>query len=178
MKPKIISLSGSARNGKTTSCEMLEEMLAHRGKRCLRMSYGDYVKEIARKYYGWDGKKDEAGRTLLQQLGTEKVRNRYPAFWVEHIVRLVEYVLCDDFDYILIDDARFPDEVYKWDVNGYDIVTILVKRPGFDNGLTEEQKNHISETAMTGFEFDYHVRVEGLANLYNALWEIAMGVDV
>ena len=170
MKPTIISLSGYAQHGKSTSCQILSEILTAKHKKCLRISYGDYVKEIATKYYGWDGNKDEKGRALLQWLGTDKIRAINPTFWVDTVIRLVD-VIGDDYDYVLIDDARFPDEVEAWGGDG--IKTVHVCRPNFESNLTEEQKNHASETAMDGFRFDFGIQAYDLFQLRDRIKELA-----
>lgn len=163
MKPTIISLSGSAESGKTTAVNILYDLLKVKKKRCLKISYGDYVKDIATKHYGWNGVKDEAGRTLLQTIGN-KFRAKNPNFWVHTVVRLVD-VMGTDFDYILIDDCRFPNEAYCWSNNDYKITTIKVNRPNHENKLTEAQRNDISETAMKDFVFYYSFDVYDIFQL-------------
>lgn len=172
MKPTIITLSGKAQHGKTTSCDILEVML--QPARVMRISYGDYVKEIATKHFGWDGKKDEAGRDLLQWLGTDNVRAKNPTFWVNTVVRLVD-VIGDEFDYVLIDDARFPDEIDSW--KGYAVYAIRVNRPGFENNLTTEQRAHISETALDNASFAYRIDANNIEELMLAMKEIAEGLN-
>ena len=41
-----------------------------------------------------------------------------------------------------------------------DVITIRVNRLRFDNGLTKEQKSHVSETDLDNFHHDYYVRSE------------------
>ena len=49
-----------------------------------------------------------------------------------------------------------------------DVVHVRIIRPNFDNGLTEEQKNHPSETALDGYRPDILVVNDGTLNdLYN-----------
>ena len=56
---------------------------------------------------------------------------------------------------MIIPDTRFPNEI-DLIKSAYDNVDFIkVVRPGFDNGLTEEQKNHPSETALDDIEADY-----------------------
>lgn len=171
MKPKIITFSGKAQAGKTTSRAILNEYLTNKGKKCLNISYGDYVKTIARDYYGWNGEKDEAGRTLLQELGTDKIRKKNPDFWVYTVIRLVD-AIGSDFDYILIDDARFPNEVYCWLTYKYDITTINIVRTNYKSTLTRKQQNHLSETAMNNFEFAYIVKASDIPKLTLKLTKI------
>lgn len=172
-KPTIISLSGKAQHGKSSVCEIIQRLS---NKRCLQVNYADYLKYIAKQYYGWDGKKDDDGRTLLQQLGTEKVRSKYPSFWVDTVIRLIN-AIGEDYDLMLISDARFPDEVQRWKEEGYDIKTIHVDRLGYDNGLSEEQKNHKSETALDGFKFDYYLSATNLEELEKEVKEKLLFIE-
>ena len=170
MAPTIIALSGKAQHGKTTSCDILEVML--QPARVMRISYGDYVKEIATKHFGWDGNKDEVGRNLLQWLGTENVRAKNSTFWVDTVIRLVD-VIGDEFDYVLIDDSRFPDELDLWGKGGYKVIAIRVERPGFENNLTEEQRNHASETSLDDAYFTYKINATNINELMVELGKIS-----
>ena len=86
----VLLFAGSARHGKTTACEIVKAKLEAHKRRVLIINYADYLKFIAKEYFGWDGKKDEKGRTLLQWLGTDFVRNRYPTFWVDIICNFIK----------------------------------------------------------------------------------------
>jgi len=164
MNPRIISLSGEARHGKDSSVKIIEEILSKQNKKYLHMAYGNLVKHICEQYYNWDGRKDEWGRTLLQMIGTDKIRSKEPNYWVDFIINLVK-IIGEDYDYILISDCRFPNELNRWTEEGYTIIPIHVKRLNFDNGLTEEQKNHSSETALNNYTFDYYLQAENLDEL-------------
>lgn len=163
-KPTIITASGKARHGKDTFCNMLADGLRTHGKKVLRIAYGDYLKYIALNYMGWNGEKDEAGRTLLQTLGTEKVRSKDPDFWVDTVIRLID-VIGDEFDYVIISDCRFPNEIDAWKLHFYDTISIHIERTGFDSDLTEEQKKHISETALAGHYFNHYISAEDVEQL-------------
>jgi hypothetical protein len=73
-----IGLSGAAGAGKDTAADAI---LAQ-GPFYVDHFAAD-LKRIARDYFGWDGKKDERGRKLLQLLGTEVGRAWYEGIWVE-----------------------------------------------------------------------------------------------
>lgn len=154
-KPIILSFSGKARHGKDTSALIAKKILEDNGFLCARMAYADYLKFIAEKVYGWGGAKDEAGRTLLQTLATE-VRERNLNFWVDQVVYATSNIL-PHYDYILISDARYPNEISRWKVHDYSIITIKIVRANFQNGLTWEQRLHESETALDDFPFDFEI---------------------
>ena len=164
---KIILISGKAEAGKTASALYLKAALETRGQRVAIIPYGQYVKDSAKMLFGWDGKKDENGRHLLQWWGTDVVRKEFPDFWVNTVVRLVG-VAVDQLDYVLVDDCRFPNEASCWDE--YPHLTVRVERPGYENHLTYEQRLHPSETAMDGFKFDVTVSATDLDSLEDGLF--------
>lgn len=154
---RVICIGGKAQHGKDTLAKYLKEGLEQRGKRVQIIHYGDLLKYICTMYFNWNGKKDEAGRTLLQKVGTDKIRSRNPNFWVAFVADLLD-ALQDEWDYVLIPDTRFVNEVELMKTCFIANTTyIRVVRTGFDNGLTEEQKNHISETALDDYEPDIYV---------------------
>lgn len=166
---KIFLVSGKAMHGKDSVAILLKQKL--NGK-TLILHNADYLKYIAKEYMEWDGKKDEKGRNLLQSLGTEKVRvmMKRPLFWVEKTCDAIE-ILSDIFDYFIVPDTRFSNEInYPMARFPNCVESIRVNRLNFDNGLTDEQKNHLSEISLDNFKFDYYIESEsGLDNLEKAL---------
>ena len=162
---KVITFSGSAEHGKTSVAEILKKLLEEDGERCLIVNFADYLKYIASKYLGWDGNKDEQGRKILQVLGTDIVRAKNPDFWVETVMRLMD-VFWDEYDYFLIPDCRFPNELKCFEEADIPATSIKVIRNNFENRLTPEQRLHPSEIALDGYSFDYTISSEsGLDNL-------------
>lgn len=153
--PKIITVSGKAQNGKDTFANFAKEFYEEKNKKCLIFHYADFLKFICEKYYNWDGKKDEKGRALLQKIGTEVFRKNDPNCWINMAKSFVSG-LGETVDYIIIPDARFPNEITFWQffITEKNLLTVRVERPNYDNGLTEEQKNHQSETALDNWDFD------------------------
>lgn len=162
-KQTIITISGKARHGKDTSAKIIKKILEEKGKRPLKINYADFLKYLAAQYLNWDGKKDAAGRTILQQLGNEKV-HRFPTFWVDTAINIAK-LFEDDYDYVIIADSRFPHDITRWIDEGYKIVPIHVERLNFDNGLTAAQKKHPSETALDNFNFAIKIRINTLRQL-------------
>ncbi len=122
-------------------------------------AYGDLVKFVCEKYFGWNGKKDDYGRSLLQWVGTDKVRSVNPNFWVDFIINILS-VFKDKWDYVLIPDCRFPNEIKRWSGDDWSITTVRINRIGFDSPLTHKQQNHLSETALDTYYFDYELSSE------------------
>lgn len=148
MKTKIICISGHAQHGKDTFAKFMNDYFARLGKKSMIFHYADLLKYICKTYFDWNGEKDEAGRYILQYIGTDVVRANNPDFWVDYALSFFK-VFDGEWDYILIPDCRFPNEIDCWGEGGWNAIHFRIDRgAGFDNGLTEEQKHHPSETAL------------------------------
>lgn len=174
--PKIILISGKARSGKDTFAMYFSAEAKMHGKRVLTIKYGDILKFICKEYFDWDGIKDEKGRTLLQQIGTDLCRENNPDIWVNCVIEIVKG-LQNQYDYVLIPDTRFPNEIIKWWETEFDSVAIRINRVNkdnteYDNGLSEEQKNHPSETSLDEWLFEYQVKNRNILDLQIATQEI------
>lgn len=168
LNPKIITISGKATHGKDAAATMIKEELEQRGYKVVILHYADLLKHIAKTYYGWDGNKDEKGRSLLQYLGTEKVRSHKPDFWV-HLSASIITTCLDDCDYVIIPDTRFPNEIQFWISADRLVECVKVVRPNAPVSLTPEQMAHPSETALDNFDFDRVI-------VANDLFELRAGV--
>lgn len=113
-------------------------------------SLSNPIKAISKGFFGWDDKKDDAGRKLLQDLG--KVGREYNQnLWVKHLLTQMDRnfgVATQIFptNFILIDDWRFPNEYEYLKSNPVlDIITIRVAGRG---GLQGETANDVSENSL------------------------------
>ena len=144
---EVILISGKAGHGKDTLAGFLKELMEKDGKSVLITHYGDLLKHLCRNLFNWDGKKDEHGRHLLQYVGTDVIRKQDPDYWVKFMHKLLE-LFKDEWDYVLIPDTRFPNEIEG--MADFNPKHIRIVRPGF-NMLTEEQQKHPSETALDNY---------------------------
>ena len=150
----IFLISGKARSGKDTVADFMANKLP--GK-TVKIAMADYLKYIAAKYYDWNGEKDEAGRSLIQFLGTDRIRNElgWDTFHVERACQDIK-IIEDTVDYVIIPDARFKNEIYYTKAKFPDqTTTVRVERPGFNSPLTRAQQNHKSERDLDMFPFDH-----------------------
>jgi hypothetical protein len=171
-KVKIITISAKAMHGKDLSAQILKTKLEENGNKVLIYRYADYLKFLCRQYFDWDGNKDEKGRTILQYVGTNIVRNQQPDFWVETAMRFFN-LFGNNYNYIIICDCRFVNEIELLRENGYDVLSLHIKRLNFQNNLTEEQRNHPSETSLDNYQFDRYLYVkEGINNLEKIIYEL------
>ena len=63
---------------------------------------------------------------------------------------------CDEWDFVIIPDARFENEIIAVK-NCFPTIAVRVYSDNYNNGLTDEQKKHPSETALDNFKFDYEI---------------------
>lgn len=158
---KIVCISGKAQHGKDTTATYLKDILMEENRSVLISHYGDLVKYICKTFFNWDGLKDENGRTLLQYVGTDIVRNQDPEYWCQ-FVKGVADMFGMNWDYILIPDCRFPNEIDIWtEDDRYEVVHLRVERPNYKGNLTLEQQNHISETALDDVKPDVTITNDG-----------------
>lgn len=144
---RVILISGKAQHGKDTTARILKDELELHGDNVLIAHYADLVKYICRTFFGWDGNKDEYGRHLLQYVGTDVIRQEDPNYWVDFLSDILHF-FPDEWDVVIIPDARFPNEIERMRDNGHQLTHIRVVRDKFNSPLTDEQQHHASEVAL------------------------------
>lgn len=160
----VITISGKARHGKDDLASKLKKDLEKSGKRVIVTHFADFLKYICKQYYGWNGEKDEIGRTLLQNVG-QGFRKNSPDCWI-NIMSAFLQGLGDECDIAIIPDCRYPNELSCFDSFAENVFKVRVERPNFDNGLTESQKNHDSEISLDKYIFDLYVINDGTEEEY------------
>ncbi len=173
----FICISGKAQNGKDTSAEIFKKELVNRGHSVLVIHQADLLKYICKAFFNWNGEKDEAGRTLLQQVGTNVIRKVEPDFWVNFIAKVTGFFK-DTWDYIIIPDTRFPNELEKLKADDANVYHVRVIRKDFKSPLTEEQQRHPSETALDGVESDFTlINDKDIDGLYGGIVSILDAIE-
>lgn len=180
----IILLSGKAEHGKTTAAEILIRKLTKKNNKAIITRYAYYLKDLAKRYFKWDGTKSQEGRELLQKLGTNIIRESLnkPHFHVGRICEDIE-IAQDEFDYFIIDDTRFPNEIYyPKAMFGDKVISVRIIREDddgniFSSRLTDEQKKHQSEVALDDFDFDYVITAKTINELDEALELLAKDLE-
>jgi energy-coupling factor transporter ATP-binding protein EcfA2 len=102
----VVGITGQAGSGKTTLANMMLDLFI--GSK--QLNFADNLKKIAESM-GWNGKKDEKGRRLLQLLGTECGRqciseNIWVSLWEDSRIKLEKR----DIPCIICGDVRFANE--------------------------------------------------------------------
>ena len=166
---RVICISGKAGHGKDTAALYLKEQLEVGENRALITHFGDLVKYVCTSFFNWDGKKNEAGREMLQTIGTEIVRERDPYYWVVFVADMLNFFE-DSWDYVLIPDTRFPEEIEYLTESGFHVTHMRIIRDNYVSDMPEEQQNHISETALDDYQPDIYVHNSGyLGEFYDNL---------
>lgn len=146
---KVILISGKARSGKDTLGNMLKDQIEHTSDNNVCIFHiADYLKYFVATYRDWDGKKDEVGRTLLQDTGTVG-RQIYEDFWVE-VSRYAIMLLSKYYDYVIIPDVRYKNELTRLS-EFFNTYSIRINRKQ-QNDLSEAQQNHKSEVDLDDYE--------------------------
>lgn len=170
---KVICISGKAGHGKDTAALYLKEQLELGDNSVLIAHFGDLVKYVCTSFFDWDGQKNEAGRELLQTVGTDIVRDADPDYWARFICDMLEFFpKC--WDYVILPDLRFENEldlvVKTCMKSGFHVTHMRIIRDNYVSDMTEEQQIHISETALDDYPPDIYVHNSGyLGEFYDNL---------
>jgi len=159
---KVIMISGKSGHGKDAFSNAFEQYGKEKGNKIIVIHFADLVKYYAKQYYNWNGEKDNDGRHLLQYIGTTLMRGYRSKYWAQIVAEFLA-AASKDFDIALIPDWRFANEFYTVSEYNPETYTIRVERHDEEGNLyknpnmTEEQLNHISETELDHFPFDWKV---------------------
>lgn len=158
-KKRIYLIGGRARTGKGTVSNILKEEYEKRGFRVCEIQIMRTLKGYLKDYFGWDGREETKPRKMLQQMGTEMIREQMnkPFF---HIDRLTEdiLVLSNYFDVFIVDDIRLPQEIEMMRERFSSVVSIHITREDYTSPLEQDEQKHITELALDNYEnFDYKI---------------------
>lgn len=166
MKRKIILINALARHGKDSLASYIYQELEKINKTCLISHNAKAVKDLAYDFFDWDGNKDEKGRGLLIKL-SELGYSLDEFFWEKK--NMINEL---DRDVYIIPDFRYFKTYVYFKNKEYDVYTVHIDRPGFDNGLSGNLKKDKSEQGFKDFIFDFEVVNNSLDDLKYAAKKI------
>lgn len=153
----IILIGGKARSGKNYIGDLISKNLINRGYSTKELAFADYLKYLCTQYFGYDGTKTEEMRTLLQRQG-DIYREYNKDIFVNAIIDTIAG-FCGKYDYIIITDTRFINEIKgMFRKFGALVRTLRVERNGFENDLSKIQREHTSETQLDDYNFDFFIK--------------------
>lgn len=172
---KLFVIGGVAKSGKNTFGEYLSEELKNYGCKPCVMHLTEPLYSYAKNYFLWDENGDAKPREFLQKMGIEIIKEKMhkPYFLVNRICEDIE-ILSNFFDTFIITDARLIMEFEELRKRFDDVITIKISRVNYDNGLTEEEKKHVTETEILDYDhFHYIVENKNLDALRSEARKIA-----
>lgn len=156
-KTVCILLSGKAGVGKTYWSKVLDGLLLENDYKVTKESFATGVKDTAR-FMGWEGRKDDAGRRLLQDIGRAG-RLFDIDMWVKSTFRRLDESVGYPYDVVIIDDCRFRNEIdyIKKKQHLYKVVPIRINAPSREALINTDAYMDESEVDLDNFDFTYRV---------------------
>lgn len=166
---QVILISGKSNSGKGTVAQIIESTLKSKNKNVIRCSLSTYIRNLAKQDFYWDGIDTLESRKFMAEVyrvGTE--------FYPYHMARRVwerdilpnANLFYDENDIAIVESFREKvnyDYFKMLHVQGEidKITTIRVVRPNFNVIKNKEMENHVSESDLDDFEFDWVVVNDG-----------------
>ncbi len=172
-EPKIFVLSGKAKSGKNEVAKIIENYYKNKNKKVIITGFTYYLKDYAKRIIGWNGNELEKPREFLQQFGIEFIKNKIDdKFFINRTIQDI-LVFSYFYDIIIISDARLVDEIETLKNTYNNVITIKVTRDNYDNGLKENEKNHITEIDLDNYtNFDHVINNESYDKLVKDVLEL------
>lgn len=140
----VILISGKAGAGKTTVANFMIDGLPE-SKIAGIAPFAMGIKTMA-NFVGWDNNKDEKGRKLLQQFGNAG-REYDEDIWINFTMSAITQAGVP-FDFIIMDDWRFPNEYAWFDKYPKDFGVYSVRVVRDDKLLLNPEDADVSENAL------------------------------
>ncbi len=154
--PIIFLVGGKAKHGKDTFGGYLKQEFENNNSKVIVTQLAKYIKYYAREVSGWNLSEEDKPRALLLELGTSLIRQKLKKddLFINRMIDDID-IFSYIYDVIIISDVRLKKEFDIINDHYPNAIKIIVRRPDFDNGLTNEQKNHPTEIDLDDYE-DYN----------------------
>jgi len=145
----IIGISGNARSGKDTFCELAKVALSEKKVPAARVAFADQIKEdldrlcrhnIGCSAFTSDDEEKSLIRPLLVAYGTDVMRKMEPNWWIEKLeFKLPLYK--EQGIVPIVTDVRYENEL-EW-IRKNDGVCVHISRDGIGPANSEEESNNL-----------------------------------
>ena len=125
-------------------------------------------------YFDWDGSEDTKPRKMLQEIGTDIIREKLnkPYFHIDRLTEDIE-VLSNFFDVFIVNDIRLPLEIEELRKRFTNVISINVTREGYVSPLKVSEQVHITELALNDYKnFNYEIVNSSLNGLEDDIIKI------
>ena len=161
---KVFVIGGKASSGKTTFGEYLREELKDYSYKPCVMHITEPLYSYARNYFDWNNNQEKP-REFLQKVGYDIIKEKMgkKTFLLDRLFEDIE-ILNNFFDTFIITDARLAEEFDAIKEKYEDVVAIKLERSNYESNLSEEEKNHITETALDNYDL-YDFKIENTSSI-------------
>ena len=173
---KIFVIAGKAGSGKGEVSRLIKEYYTYKMQNTVITEYSKYLKNFAIELSDWDGNPNNKPRKYLQELG-DKIRRYDNKFFINRMVEDIK--IYEEFvDNVVIDGARFPNEIEEIKLNFDNVYSIYVENQHDVSKLSIEEQSHITETALEDYkEFDYILANDKMELLKDKVFKYLDGVQ-
>lgn len=152
--PIRIAIGHKSRMGKDTTAVLISRLLEENWKgHSLVTSFAAELYKVTESIQKSLGKKVEKDRSLLREVGEGLKRVYGPNVWVDVVEKSIEDTPDRPF---IVTDMRLPQEVEM--LKRHKFVTLNIKG---DYRETVSNPEHITETALDNFKYDYVIENTG-----------------
>lgn len=182
MRKIIVGISGKAESGKNTFVELARK--TDHNLITFDFAFANEVKRLAFDL-GWDGQKDDKGRSGLIWLGDGARKHFDHDIWIKklqknmrEIVKQSDCIINKDYAIFFVTDMRYENESEAlWELAkevGAEYYSVRVNRPWHESKLTVEQRKNASETSLDNYAFDYVIHNDGTYDDYKTKVHLVM----
>ena len=154
---KIFVLAGKASSGKDLVGKYMKDKFDDLGQNTCILHITTPLYEYAKNYFSWNGDMREKPREFLQEMGIDVIQKKLGKkyFLVNRLCEDID-ILQNYFENFVITDGRLVSEFEELKKRFDNIKFIHVIREGYDNNLSDKEKNHITELDLENYkEYDY-----------------------
>lgn len=157
---ELYLITGKARSGKNHFADEMKKQFEKRGQKVCILKITSPLYHYAYDYFGWSGKEEDKPRSFLQQMGIEYIKEelKMPHFLLDRLSEDI-MILNKFFDIGIITDGRLIEEIEELKRRYPDITTIHMTRPEYENDLTKEERNHITEKDLENYK-NFNIKIE------------------